>query len=76
MFVCYTLRKFNGKSSIFLPMYFFQKLADWSTANQKIDHPDMDEQKLMQSIADLSVALCNIVCYIRKSYCNYRREEN
>ena len=26
MFVCYTLRKFNGKSSIFLPMYFFQKL--------------------------------------------------
>lgn len=63
MFVCYTLRKFNGKSSIFLPMYFFQKLADWSTANQK-------------SIADLSVAFCNIVCYIRKSYCNYRREEN
>ena len=61
---------------IFLPMYFFQKLADWSTANQKIDHPDMDEQKLMQSIADLSVAFCNIVCYIRKSYCNYRREEN
>ena len=48
---------------IFLPMYFFQKLADWSTANQK-------------SIADLSVAFCNIVCYIRKSYCNYRREEN
>ena len=46
---------------IFLPMYFFQKLADWSTANQK-------------SIADLSVAFCNIVCYIRKSYCNYRRE--
>lgn len=38
---------------IFLPMYFFQKLADWSTANQK-------------SIADLSVAFCNIVCYIRK----------
>ncbi len=33
---------------IFLPMYFFQKLADWSTANQKIDHPDMDEQRLMQ----------------------------
>ena len=33
---------------IFLPMYFFQKLADWSTANQK-------------SIADLSVAFCNIV---------------
>ena len=48
---------------IFLPMYFFQKLADWSTANQK-------------SIADLSVAFGNIVCYIRKSYCNYRREEN
>ena len=61
---------------IFLPMYFFQKLADWNTVNQKIDHPDMDEQKLMQSIADLSVAFCNIVCYIRKSYCNYRREEN
>ncbi|MFR0755726.1 MAG: hypothetical protein ACLSHV_03560 [Hominisplanchenecus sp.] len=38
---------------IFLPMYFFQKLADWSTANQK-------------SIADLSVAFCNIVCYIKK----------
>ena len=48
---------------IFMPMYFFQKLADWSKANQK-------------SIADLSVAFCNIVCYIRKSYCNYRREEN
>ena len=31
---------------IFLPMYFFQKLADWNTVNQKIDHPDMDEQKL------------------------------
>ena len=61
---------------IFLPMYFFQKLADWNTVNQKIDHPDMDEQKLMQSIADLSVAFCNIVCYIKKSYCNHRREEN
>lgn len=33
---------------IFLPMYFFQKLADWNTVNQKIDHPDMDEQKLKQ----------------------------
>ena len=37
---------------------------------------NMDEQKLMQSIADLSVAFCNIVCYIKKSYCNHRREEN
>lgn len=34
---------------IFLPMYFFQKLADWNTVNQKIDHPDMDEQKLKQN---------------------------
>ncbi len=33
---------------IFLPMYFFQKLADWNTVNQKIDHPDMDDQKLKQ----------------------------
>ena len=33
---------------IFLPKYFFQKLADWNTVNQKIDHPDMDEQKLQQ----------------------------
>ena len=23
-------------------------LADWNTVNQKIDHPDMDEQKLKQ----------------------------
>ena len=34
------------------------------------------EEDLNPSIADLSVAFCNIVCYIKKSYCNYRREEN